>query len=83
MAAAGISTDALSELEDKIRRAAEVVAQLRKERDAAISGSRDAESLRKRVSDLSDEVETLRTEREMVRQRVGKLLEQIDALNAD
>jgi len=83
MAATEMGTDTLGVLEDKIRRAAEVVAQLRKDRDAAVNGSRDTESLRKRVADLSDEVETLRAERELVRQRVGKLLEQIDALNAD
>ena len=81
MASAEISIDALEALEDKIRRASELVAQLRRERDTAVHGAREADSLRSRVDELSREVETLRAEREMVRQRVGKLLEQIDAMN--
>ena len=74
--------DALGVLEDKIRRAAELVARLKQERDTAIGGASDAGSLRSQVTELSREVETLRAEREMVRQRVGKLLEQIDAMEA-
>ena len=74
--------DALGVLEDKIRRAAELVARLKQERDAAIGGASDAGSLRSQVAELTREVETLRAEREMVRQRVGKLLEQIDAMEA-
>jgi len=74
--------DSLELLEDKIRRAVELVTQLRKEKAEALEMASDSSALKAKVEELTREVESLRAEREVVRQRVGKLLEQIDALHA-
>ena len=76
------ASDSLAALEERIRRAVELVVRLRQERDAATTAAGEVATLRNKVTELSREVDALRAEREMVRQRVGKLLEQIDALNA-
>jgi len=77
--------DPLAILEDRIRRAAELVAELRAERDAALA-ERDgavkaaapalAEAQRLRL-----ELEGLRGERTQVRKRIEKLLGQMDLLS--
>ncbi len=74
--------DSLAVLEGKILRAVELVGQLRRERDAALAEAADCAVLRTQVSELTREVETLRTDRDTVRGRIGKLLEQIDSLGA-
>ena len=61
--------DALASLEDRIRRAVELVATLRAERDAL------AESQK-----LRQELEALRGERKQVRTRIEKLLGQMELL---
>ena len=76
------SSDSLAVLEDKIRRAVELVAQLRRERDAALASAGDSSSLRTELSEVRREVEALRADRDTVRSRIGKLLEQIDSLSA-
>ena len=70
--------DPLANLEDRIRRAAELVAQLRAERDAAVA-ERDA--ARKSAGVMRDELDSLRGERKQVRQRIEKLLGQMDLLS--
>jgi FtsZ-binding cell division protein ZapB len=82
--------DSLSALEQRIQRAAETVAQLRRERQAALEDAAEADSLRERVSELTRELETARAERdalradkEIVRKRLEKIVEQIDALGAN
>ncbi|HEY7336926.1 MAG TPA: hypothetical protein VH639_18685 [Bryobacteraceae bacterium] len=76
--------DALASLEDRIRRAAELVATLRAERDSAIA---ELESARKTAGaalaesqKLRQEVEVLRGERKQVRTRIEKLLGQMELL---
>jgi chromosome segregation ATPase len=64
--------DSLAALEERIQQTAELVARLRRERDAAL-----AETAR-----LAQELADLRAERAQVRTRVEKLLGQIDALTA-
>jgi uncharacterized coiled-coil DUF342 family protein len=73
--------DSLALLEDKIRRAVELVTQLRQEKAEALAKASDSSELKTKVEELTREVESLRAEREVVRQRVGKLVEQIDALH--
>jgi FtsZ-binding cell division protein ZapB len=77
--------DSLAHLEDRIRRAVELVAQLRAERDAAVS-ERDAArngagAALSEMQKLRDELEELRGERKAVRVRIEKLLGQMDTLS--
>jgi len=76
--------DALASLEERVRRAADLVASLRAERDAALA---DAEAARKaaipaieEARKLRAELEGLRSERVQVRKRIEKLLGQMDLL---
>jgi uncharacterized coiled-coil DUF342 family protein len=62
--------DSLASLEERIRRAVELVTTLRSERDAAI-----AETLK-----LREELEGLRSERKQARTRIEKLLRQMESL---
>ena len=86
-------TDSLATLEERILRAAELVNQLRRERDAAVveklaafeerdATVREAADARSRTDKLARELETLRGERQQVRTRIEKLLGQLDLLNA-
>src|SRR5260370_40280137 len=77
--------DPLASLEDRIRRAVDLVGLLRAERDAAVA-ERDA--ARKTASAalseqrrIREELESLRGERKQVRQRIEKLLGQMDVLS--
>ena len=74
--------ESLEALETKILRAVEVVAELRRENAALRQSSGSAQALEAKVVELTREVEALRVERETVRQRLEKLLDQIDAVNA-
>jgi FtsZ-binding cell division protein ZapB len=77
--------DPLESLEDRIRRAAELVASLRAERDAALA-ERDA-ALKAAAPALAEaqklrlELDGLRGERTQVRKRIEKLLGQMDLLS--
>ena len=84
MAPDSIEDDPLASLEDRIRRAVELVAELRTERDGAVA---DADSARKTASaakaeanKLREELEGLRGERKQVRARIEGLLGQIETL---
>lgn len=75
---------ALASLEERIRRAAELVTSLRSERDAAVA---ELERVREanagsaaEADQLKRELEELRAEREQVRVRIEKLLGQMDVL---
>jgi uncharacterized coiled-coil DUF342 family protein len=77
--------DALSGLEERIRRLADLVVTLRAERDEAVA-ERDAarNAAGSTLSDLQklrDEILELRGERKQVRQRIEKLLGQMDLLS--
>ena len=71
--------DSLSSLEDRIQRAVQLVTRLRQEREAAVEEAAEA---KRAASRLLDEVKTLQAERKQVRNRIEKLLGQIDQLSA-
>lgn len=84
--------DALASLEERIQKAVEVVAALRKEnaaleaklaaaladREAAVESAAQAQE---QTGALAKEIESLRTERKQVRSRIEKLLGQMDLLS--
>jgi FtsZ-binding cell division protein ZapB len=86
---------ALDDLEERIRRAVELVTALRAERDAALADAgaarkaataalAEAERLRQQAAEsenLRAELEGLRSERKHVRVRIEKLLGQMDLLS--
>lgn len=72
-------SDSLSSLEERISLAVQLVARLRKEKQAAVEEAAEAKAAAAR---LSDEVKTLHAERKQVRGRIEKLLGQIDQLSA-
>lgn len=85
--------DSLTNLEERIRRAVQLVNELRAEkaelirqmeqavaeRDQAVNDAADA---RVQYGKLSSELEELRGERRQVRERIEKLLGQMDVLSA-
>jgi chromosome segregation ATPase len=78
--------DAFQKLEEKVLRIAEILKRsqeekraLQQELDKYKSGSKEES---KRVSALEKEVEALREERDDVRARVEKILQQIDVLTS-
>jgi len=83
--------DSLANLEERVRRAVELVATLRDERDAALSDLAEARvamaelaTLKKAAADaerLRQEVDGLKVERKQVRVRIEKLLGQMDQLS--
>ncbi len=79
-----LSADEFSALEERIRRAVELVKRERQARAEAEARAANAETaLRERtelVDQLEKEARTLRAERDHVRQRVERLLQQLDAL---
>ena len=72
-------SDSLNSLEDRIQRAVQLVGRLRQEREAAVE---EAAQARREAALLADEVKTLQAERKQVRNRIEKLLGQIDQLSA-
>ena len=72
-------SDSLSTLEERIQRAVQLVVRLRQEREAAIQEAAEA---RREAALLADEGKTLQAERKQVRNRIEKLLGQIDQLSA-
>jgi FtsZ-binding cell division protein ZapB len=79
MSPAEQESDSLSSLEDRIQRAVQLVGRLRQEREAAVE---EAAQARREAALLADEVKTLQAERKQVRNRIEKLLGQIDQLSA-
>jgi predicted nucleic acid-binding Zn-ribbon protein len=71
--------DSLSSLEDRIQQAIQVVARLRKEKEAALEA---AAASKAEAARLQEEVRQLQSERKQVRSRIEKLLGQIDQLSA-
>lgn len=72
--------DSLGSLEQRIQQAVQLVARLRSERDAALDKVAGAKA---EAARLSGEVQALQAERKQVRQRIEKLLGQIDQLSAE
>jgi len=79
-----LSVDDFSSLEDRILRAVNLVKRERLERAAAEQRATEAETKLQNQTMASDElqkeVNALRAERDHIRQRVEKLLSQLDAL---
>ena len=71
--------DALANLEERIQRAIQLVAKLRKEKEAAEAAAAEAKAESAR---LADELKSLHSERRQVRSRIEKLLGQIDQMSA-
>ena len=83
-AAAGISADEFQALEQKVMRAVEIV---RREREARAAAEAETAALREQLDALTNasnsaqsQISTLNQERETVRQRVEKMLQQMDEL---
>jgi FtsZ-binding cell division protein ZapB len=70
--------DSLSSLEERIQRAIQLVARLRQEKETAVAEAAEA---REETARLTEEVRALQTERKQVRNRIERLLGQIDELN--
>ncbi|MCL5746500.1 MAG: cell division protein ZapB [Acidobacteria bacterium] len=79
MSPAGQEADSLSVLEQSIQKAVQLVARLRQEKEAAV---REAEHARAEALKLAEELRSLQAERKQVRDRIEKLLGQIDQLSA-
>lgn len=77
MSAAGQETDSLAALEDRIQQAVELVSRLRAEKEGAV---KEAAEARAEAARVSGQLEALQAERKQVRQRIEKLLGQIDQL---
>ena len=77
--------DSLDSLEERIRRTVELVATLRRERDAAVSelaaSRKTSEAAAAENVKLNQELDSLRGERKQVRTRIEKLLGQMDLLS--
>ena len=71
-------TDSLSSLEQRIQQAVQLVARLRAEKEAAFE---QADGAKAEAARLAEEVRVLQAERKQVRQRIEKLLGQIDQLS--
>jgi predicted nucleic acid-binding Zn-ribbon protein len=78
MSAIEQETDSLSSLELRIQQAVQLVARLRAEKEAALE---QAAASKSEAARLAEEVRTLQAERKQVRQRIEKLLGQIDHLS--
>jgi len=78
MSAIEQETDSLSSLELRIQQAVQLVARLRVEKEAALE---QAAASKSEAARLAEEVRTLQAERKQVRQRIEKLLGQIDHLS--
>jgi uncharacterized coiled-coil DUF342 family protein len=81
--------DTLSSLEERIQRAVQLVARLRRERDAALAEAAAAKAALAEATGphsesvrLAEEVRTLQAERQQVRGRIERLLSQIDEISA-
>ncbi|PWU11905.1 MAG: hypothetical protein C5B51_01850 [Terriglobia bacterium] len=71
-------TDSLSSLEQRIQQAVQLVERLRSEKEAALEQATESKA---EAARLAEEVRVLQAERKQVRQRIEKLLGQIDQLS--
>ena len=87
------SADSFDQLESKIRQAVDVVSRLRQERENAeleaktaredrLAAVRKLEQAESRIEELTDELDALRKERNQIRERIERLLGQIEMLGA-
>jgi FtsZ-binding cell division protein ZapB len=80
------SGDSLGSLEQRIQQAVQLVARLRAEKESALAEAAtartEAAEAKTETARLSEGVQSLQAERKQVRQRIEKLLDQIDQLSA-
>jgi regulator of replication initiation timing len=84
----GVDLEPIDRLEEKMKRLVGVVERMRADQARATEENdrltREIESLRGRLSateTVSSELSTLKEEREVIRARVGDMLDQLEALN--
>jgi len=70
--------DSLSGLEERIVKAVELIARLKKDKEAAVA---EAVEARAQAARVAEELDSLRSERKHVRTRIEKLLGQMDLLS--
>jgi FtsZ-binding cell division protein ZapB len=79
--------DTLAHLEDRIQKAVELVTRLRHEKEAALKELAETQAAWEEAQNsnerLTEELESLRTERKQVRSRLERLLGHIDTLGAE
>lgn len=86
-------TDSLTNLEERIHRAVQLVSQLRQEKEGVqtqfdavlaekVAVIEAAADLQAQLNAVSEELESLKSERKQVRTRIEKLLGQMDLLSA-
>jgi len=80
MSAVEQQSDSLSSLEQRIQQAVDLVVRLRREKDAALEEAAAAKTENAR---LQEEIAGLHAERKQVRNRIEKLLQQIDQLSGE
>ena len=85
--AASVELEPIDRLEEKLKRLVSVVERLKTEQARATEENQtltiEVESLRRRIvsgETLSTELSAMREERDLIRSRVGEMLEQLDAL---
>ena len=85
--AASVELEPIDRLEEKLKRLVSVVERLKTERARATEENQtltiEVESLRRRIvsgETLSTELSAMREERDLIRSRVGEMLDQLDAL---
>ena len=84
----GTDIEAIDRLEEKVRMLVGMIDRLRAENARAVEDNqrlgRELEALRARAAEadeLTPEITALREERDLIRARVGDMLQQIEALN--
>jgi regulator of replication initiation timing len=84
----GVELEPIDRLEEKVKALVSMVDRMKAEQSRAAEEnqrlSRELESLRSRLAasdTLTAELSTLREERDVIRTRVGEMLEQLEALN--
>ena len=83
-----VELEPIDRLEEKLKRLVGMVDRMRAEQARAAEEnqrlSRELESMRGRLTDsetINSELSTLKEERDVIRTRVGEMLDQLDALN--
>lgn len=83
-----VDLEPIDRLEDKLKRLVAMVERMKAEQSRAteenLQLTRELESLRDRLTAseaVSTELSTLKEEREIIRSRVGEMLDQLEALN--
>jgi FtsZ-binding cell division protein ZapB len=83
-----VDLEPIDRLEEKVKRLVDLVDRMKSEQARAAEEiqrlSREADALRARLASsesLSSELSALKNERDVIRTRVGEMLEQLEALN--